>query len=551
MFATTPLSSIVAPGVEGRKNEATANDTAPDPDAGSPSSPPRSLRPAACTSFEESAFVAEKATASQNKSFSIDNTDAYPEMDKGLDPDEGSKIDKNLSKYVHEKEPEGLMASRKMSQYANASGVGSIDDDMNATEGEKKDQQDPPPDKPFPDDEEVPLDKKENNNTTPRDDHVNVVIVDDDDDSFSAHPESKAVVDDDEEIEEKEEDSNEKKEEEERDQDDNTVKEKESIAEKVIKDIEGVAAVIEHGVENVVHDVEEMIKKDKSEDAHVEQAKEATSEPNTEEESPVEPPALSTDEQESANMNGQGGLDASDSDALSNDNGEFLNISQDGEVVKLRTPDRPQPKYLQDLTSVPLPPELTWSSTATESSYFDVHKNAYKETNSKLEEHKDLVAYVSDWQHIVSTRVQSKYNEYSKNRKELNHYAKKVDSLLAEEERLKERGRPMKPKQEEKLGRNKDKLSGAREIHDSSGESLSMLMDEVTLNAWKDAFPLLKRSSLFEMKFAEINHRHAANLGHSLELLNVIGKKESIDINGRIESLEKQEFNPEDSSQMG
>ena len=112
MFATTPLSSIVAPGVEGRKKEATANDTAPDPDAGSPSSPPRSLLPTATSFGEESAFVAEKATASQNKSFSIDKTDAYPEMGRGLEPDEGSKIDKNLSKYVHEKEPEGLMASK-------------------------------------------------------------------------------------------------------------------------------------------------------------------------------------------------------------------------------------------------------------------------------------------------------------------------------------------------------------------------------------------------------------------------------------------------------
>ncbi|KAL7534305.1 hypothetical protein ACHAXR_009194, partial [Thalassiosira sp. AJA248-18] len=163
---------------------------------------------------------------------------------------------------------------------------------------------------------------------------------------------------------------------------------------------------------------------------------------------------------------------------------------------------------------------------------------------SKLNEHSDLVQYVEEWEQTILTRVQSRYFEYVKHRTSLNHYNKKVEAMIQEEEKLREKNKPMKPKQQEKFERNQQKLTGARETHDCAGESLIMLMDEVILRSWRDAFPLLKKSISFEVEYAAIQQRHMVDLVGSLELLEVIGNEESISDDGRLEMFQK--MNPED-----
>ena len=106
------------------------------------------------------------------------------------------------------------------------------------------------------------------------------------------------------------------------------------------------------------------------------------------------------------------------------------------------------------------------------------------------------------------------------------------------------KNRPMKPKQKEKLDRNQVKLTGSRETHDGAGESLLMLMDEVIIRSWRDAFPLLKRSIFFENDFAAIQHEHMTKLSGSMEALDIIGEKEHISMDGRMELF--RDMNPED-----
>ena len=57
-------------------------------------------------------------------------------------------------------------------------------------------------------------------------------------------------------------------------------------------------------------------------------------------------------------------------------------------------------------------------------------------------------------------------------------------------------------------------------------------MEEVTLRSWRDAFPLLRKSIQFEGDFAAINQKHMAQLDRSLDLLDIIGQKESISLEG-------------------
>jgi len=506
MFANTPLSSIVTPGGQSTNTEGNvaslSGNNGPDPSA-----PPLSLVKNRSASFEESAFVG----------------------DKGIDPDGEKNI--GLSSQIHDKEPEGLKASMKTSIVANSTS----DELNNADEAvvdneDKSNPEDPPSEKdavkclleackvrdppstnPFDDDGSCPDDEDgkgiENNNNesqTRGEDHVNVVIVDDDDDSMGDVTQStKPAVEKDE------------KKEEEKVADD-AAGDKETLAEKVIDDIKEMGIAIEHGVEKII-DKDTANKDESNEDTAF--------------------PDIDGDQTE---LNGDKEIDntsnMSNSDAQE-ETDEFLNISADGEVLALKaTPERPNRKVLSPVTS----PAIVGDSD----SYFDIHKAAYKDKNTKLEENKDIVKYVVNWEHIVSTRVISSYTQYSKQRKELNHYSKKMESLLAEEERMKERGRPLKPKQEEKLERNEGKLKEAQQTHDASGESLLMLMDEVLLRAYRDAYPLLKKSVVFESEYAEINHAHMMQLSKTLALLDVVGKKEVIDIDGRLESLEK--VKPED-----
>lgn len=221
--------------------------------------------------------------------------------------------------------------------------------------------------------------------------------------------------------------------------------------------------------------------------------------------------------------------------SASDDNGgkkEYLNISNDGELVVVTASTELGLSEPTPAPSCPAAPLTTGGQ-----SYFDVHRAEYRDVTAKLEGHFQLVQYAADWLETASTRVQSRYYEYGKHRTSLNHYAAKVDALLGEQEKLRLKDRPMKPKQMEKLDRNRVKLTGARETHDDAGEALLMLMDEVVRRSWRDAFPLLRGSISFEREFAAIAHGHMGRLSESLEVLDRVGEAESIATKGRLELL--------------
>ena len=185
-------------------------------------------------------------------------------------------------------------------------------------------------------------------------------------------------------------------------------------------------------------------------------------------------------------------------------------------------------------------------------SYYQVHKQVYKETNSYLKKHSKLVDYVEDWEKTVTTRVQSMHSEYQKLRKGtlqtiiliityfaqaltitlfipgLNHYTFKVDSLQAEKRKPEEKNRDMPPKRLEKLERNRTKLMGTRKSHDAAGVDLIILIDEIVNRCWKDAFPLLHNSANFETEFSAMQAKVYSSLSSTLVMLDQVSKKESV-----------------------
>lgn len=78
----------------------------------------------------------------------------------------------------------------------------------------------------------------------------------------------------------------------------------------------------------------------------------------------------------------------------------------------------------------------------------------------------------------------------------LEHYNTKVEKLKGKE-------KPNAASPSPKLERNETKLRGTRESHDTMGENLYKLMEEVTVRAWKDLLPLLMQSIQMDLTQAE------------------------------------------------
>lgn len=183
------------------------------------------------------------------------------------------------------------------------------------------------------------------------------------------------------------------------------------------------------------------------------------------------------------------------------------------------------------------PEVLTSFDELKQVTYFDVHKQLYKETNSYLKKHSRLVEYAEDWEKTVTTRVQSMHVEYQKLRKGLNHYIGKVDALEAEKKKTEEKHREMAPKRLEKLERNRTKLMGTRKSHDIAGVDLILLIDEIVNRSWRDAYPLLQKTVAFETDFSSKQAKMYGDLSGAAAMLDRSSKKESISSSHRLLQL--------------
>ncbi len=204
---------------------------------------------------------------------------------------------------------------------------------------------------------------------------------------------------------------------------------------------------------------------------------------------------------------------------------EDEDVFSDVELIKKVEPSAPELKEIETHTSF---------HTQQEASYFDVHKQVYKETSSYLKKHSKLVDYAEDWEKTVTTRVQSMHAEYQKLRKGLNHYIGKVDALENEKRKSEEKNREMPPKRLEKLERNRTKLMGTRKSHDVAGIDLIILIDEIVNRSWRDAFPLLQKSVTFETDLSSMQAKLYGGMTATATMLDQASRKESISSSHRL-----------------
>lgn len=141
-------------------------------------------------------------------------------------------------------------------------------------------------------------------------------------------------------------------------------------------------------------------------------------------------------------------------------------------------------------------------------SLVSVAQTASKETRGYAKLYDDeIVAYCIEWEHIVTTRVDSELKESSKLHDKLNHYQNKVDNLRSKATAAAEKSKAVPKKMGEKRTRNEDKLDTALRAYEQRSTAVCNLLEEVTERGWKDLYNLVKASTQWEIDrlSAEVN----------------------------------------------
>jgi hypothetical protein len=166
--------------------------------------------------------------------------------------------------------------------------------------------------------------------------------------------------------------------------------------------------------------------------------------------------------------------------------------------------------------------------------YLELHKQQYDSVLSYAKTFDErVVSYAEEWLEVISARVSSNVIQFKELSDSLEHYNTKVEKLKAHQ-------KPNMSKPSPKLERNETKLRGTRESHDTMGENLYKLMEEVTVRAWKDLLPLLMQSIQMDLTQAEEERRVIwDDLQTVLEALEVISAQHGVTTEGRLQRLKK------------
>ena len=111
-----------------------------------------------------------------------------------------------------------------------------------------------------------------------------------------------------------------------------------------------------------------------------------------------------------------------------------------------------------------------------------------------------VVDYVTEWEAILTKKIEGEVKYTQKLQKNLQHYETKVEKLRKQQAAKEEKGKPLQPAETEKLQRNETKLKESYEEYEAVATQTSHLLDEATRQGWKDLHPLLKSLMAAEYK---------------------------------------------------
>jgi len=189
---------------------------------------------------------------------------------------------------------------------------------------------------------------------------------------------------------------------------------------------------------------------------------------------------------------------------------------------------------------------------------------------------KKILDYAEEWTITIKSRVNSRLLEFERLKKNVDHYHHKVKAISQAVKKLKAQGNDeieaeesyrsfnttdssaslftvfddfakdyktsVLNKKVELFERNRLKLIGALEAHKIFGNSLVLLLDEVTTRYWKELLPLLFRTIRFDTT-QSIEHAEIFDIGEENgRKLEDIAMKKGVPLNGRLKLLKYSSF---------
>jgi hypothetical protein len=143
------------------------------------------------------------------------------------------------------------------------------------------------------------------------------------------------------------------------------------------------------------------------------------------------------------------------------------------------------------------PIETAVCNTANQNSFLSVYVKASADVDSEQYDRK-VLAYLSEWENVVTGRVDRESKEVEKLRKTYMHYQTKVDCIRKKVNAAEDSGKETNEATAEKLQRNKEKLDAASQEFEDAARPLCVLIEEVVRQGWKDVLPLIKSMMSWE-----------------------------------------------------
>jgi len=162
-------------------------------------------------------------------------------------------------------------------------------------------------------------------------------------------------------------------------------------------------------------------------------------------------------------------------------------------TVVAGSPNKKGLELFAEPTTIP-PPHGALSLTAIQQLAHNMHERINTEEFDKY-----LLAYATEWEDIVTHRLDEEIQQVDQLQRQRLHYERKISGLRKRQNAMERRGKAVAPAFAEKVARNEQKLTTAWETHEERASKLCILLEEVTDHGWKDLYPLIKNTMRFEI----------------------------------------------------
>lgn len=132
-----------------------------------------------------------------------------------------------------------------------------------------------------------------------------------------------------------------------------------------------------------------------------------------------------------------------------------------------------------------------------------------------------VLDYVTEWEKVVTTRIDYEWKQSKKLAADRGHYENKVEALRKKTNELESKGKVTPSATAEKLKRNEEKLKEAFELYERAAGQLCVLIAEATTGGWRDLFPLVQNVMNWEANRVGQEHEIYSKLVPTSEVLQM------------------------------